>query len=302
MLLVLHPGGPPHSGQLWSAWNLEPFVMAGLLAATLIYARGLRAVRRRGGSRTLPRWRAASFGAGIAVLAVALISPLDALGEALFSAHMVQHLALMLLAAPLLVLGSPVYVAVFALPRSWRANKRDGAGTARRALRTVFAALARAVPHPLVAFLLQAIALAFWHVPSFYQAAVNSETVHAVQHTTYFATALLFWAALLDPARRLRLAYGAGMLYVFAASMQAGVLGALLAFSTRPWYTSHVRSAPEWGFTALEDQQVAGAIMWVPGGLIYVLALAALMLLWLRSAEARVHALERSGRVASHRA
>jgi cytochrome c oxidase assembly factor CtaG len=287
MIALLHPGGPPHPHELWRAWHADPLVVGPLLLAGFAYALGLRRLWRAGHGRGIPQWRARCFALGMAALVAALLSPIDALGEALFSAHMVQHLLLLVVAPPLLVLGAAGYAFVWALP--WRARRGwshvwHQRSPLRRAVRPLH--------HPLVAWVLQAIALTVWHVPMLYDAAVRLAWVHALEHASFLGAALLFWSSVLEPAPRLRPAFGAGLLGVFAAAMQGGALGALLTFGEQPWYAAHRETVAEWSLTAVQDQQIAGAIMWVPGGMAYVLALAVLMSLWLRAAERRVRAAE----------
>jgi putative membrane protein len=297
LVTLLHPDGALQPHDLWRTWNGDPLVIGALLSAGLGYVIGVRRLwSTSGGGRGLRAWQVASFGAALALLALALVSPLDALAGALFSAHMVQHLMLMLVVPPLLVLASPAYAWLWALPVTPR-KRVARLWTSSRALRR----LGDCAQRPLVAWTLQAAVLVLWHLPYFYDAAIRSESLHAIQHGSYLGAALLFWSALLEPARRLRHAHGAAILYVFAAAMQGGALGALLTFGTRPWYTSHLESVAAWSLTPIEDQQIAGAIMWVPGGLVYVIGLAALMLLWLRSAGTRVAATEQRGRAASRR-
>jgi putative membrane protein len=268
----------------------EPGALVSLIFVAALYVRGVRALWARAGrGRGVRVWQAAAFGGGLLAVLVALETPLDRLSEALFSAHMVQHLVLMLVAAPLLALGSPRLALAWSLPatRLWRL-----------------------IPgRPSVAFALHVVALWAWHVPSLYDAALANGAVHAAEHASFLATGVLFWWALLPaPGPRLaRLAapgtepstsvhvsarrgehagYGLGVLYVFGMALQSTVLGALLTFTRAPWYTSHLGSTAAWGLTALEDQQLAGVIMWVPGGLIYLVAALALFGRWLSAGAA----------------
>ena len=225
-----------------------------------------------------------AFAGGWLALHVALVSPLDASGKALFSAHMVQHLVLILIAAPLLVSGSPLIAFLWALPtrksrhtvgRWWR-----NAGSARAA----WAALSQ----PLLVWFLYAFFLWIWHLPSLYQAALDSQWIHDIEHLSFLGTALLFWWTLIQPAGPRRLSYGAGILFVFTTALHSSVLGALITFAQTILYPAYVSTVPAWGLTPLEDQQLAGLIMWIPPGVLYLLIALTLFALWLHAVEARV--------------
>jgi cytochrome c oxidase assembly factor CtaG len=287
--LLAHEGRPIEPHDLWSAWSWEPPVVAAMALAGWAYARGTRAVWRRAGvGRGVRRWQAGAFAGGLVALFVALISPLHALGEALFCAHMVQHLLLTLVAAPLLALGAPVVAFLWALPPAARR------ALARRWNRsTSWRGIGRSLTHPLTAWVVSALALWVWHLPFYYDAAVRLEAVHALEHVTFFLTALLFWWALVEPAGVFRRARGAALVYLFAAAMQSAILGALLTLAPRPWYTAHLDTTGAWGLSPLDDQQIAGGIMWVPANLVYLGALAVVLVTWLRDSERRVSRAER---------
>jgi putative membrane protein len=282
MLLTLLHGVYVLPGELWRAWTLDPWIVVPIVAAAALYVRGARAVWRAGGvGRGVRREDAAAFAAGLFFTAVALVSPLDALGGALFSAHMLQHVLLMLVAAPLLVLGRPLVAFVWALPPAWR--RRVGRAFARPRVRSAW----RGASHPASAWLLHALALWAWHAPGLYQATLRSNVVHFFQHACFFGTALLFWWGALAMGRRTQARHGFGMLYLFTTAVHSSVLGALLTFSLVLWYPDYAPRADAWGFTPLEDQQLGGLIMWVPAGIVYVLATLALAAAWLAAAEQR---------------
>jgi putative membrane protein len=274
------------TAELWTAWHPHAGVLLGLSAAGSLYAVGLtRLWRAVGRGRGVARWRAACYAAGIVALAVALASPLDALGEVLFWGHMVQHLVLIVVAAPLLVLGAPL------VPLLWVA---DGPGRrcigawwrrwpAARAVRAIAAVLTT----PLLAWLLHVGAVWAWHLPAAYEAALGDERIHALEHLSFLGTAVLFWWVVLQPAGRRRLSQGMAILYVVTAGMQGGLLGALLTFAGKPFYATQSAGAAAWGLTPLEDQQLAGLIMWLPAGLAYLAAAGALFVLWLQEPRAR---------------
>lgn len=268
----------PH--ELWRAWSFEPGVVLPLALAAGLYARGLRALwRQAGAGHGVRRWQAGAFAAGWLALAIALVSPLHEVGEALFSAHMAQHELLMAVAAPLLVLGRPVVPFLWGLPIGWRRSAGQWAATPP----------VRATWHlltlPSVAWTVHALAIWAWHAPRLYDAAVTSDLVHALQHASFLGSALLFWWALIH-GRSGRLRYGASVLYIFTTALHTTALGAVLSLATRPLYPVYAATAP-WGLTPLEDQQLAGLIMWVPAGIAYLIAALALMAGWLREAERR---------------
>ena len=275
-----HPGRAIEPHDLWSALSVEPLVVASLVLGAFAYGRGARALRRRAGARALPAWRLHAGAAAFVTLAVALISPVDALGGATFAGHMVQHLLLTMVAAPLLVAGDPGTACLWSVPLD--ARRRVGLAWRRaRGLRATW----RALVHPASAWTLHFVALVTWHVPTLYERAVRDDAVHALEHASFFLTALLFWWLVLAPRARQRLGAGPALAYLFAAALASTILGALITMATRPWYVVHARSALAWGLTALEDQQLAGLLMWVPAGLVYVGVAMAVGMRLLRGAE-----------------
>jgi cytochrome c oxidase assembly factor CtaG len=268
----------PHD--LWRAWNFEPAVVVGLLLAAWLYLRGVRALWRSAGpGRGIRHWESGAFAGGWIILLMALISPLDRLGGVLFSAHMAQHELLMAAAAPLLVLGRPLVLLVWAMPMTWRQTL--GGWAAVPPVRRAWDLLTL----PPIAWILHALAIWLWHVPAFFQAALADDRIHALQHVSFLGTGLLFWWALLR-GREGRLGRPAAVLYLFTTSVHTTVLGALLAFSPRVWYPLYASHAAAWGLTPLEDQQLAGMIMWVPAAMAYLIATLAIAASWLKETEA----------------
>jgi putative membrane protein len=273
--MMLHPGAPPAPHDLLRAWSFEPGVLLPLAAAGWLYVRGVRALWRGAGRGRGVRGReAAAFGLGWLALLIALVSPVHRWGEALFSAHMVQHELLMVLAAPLLVLGRPLVPWVWALPAAWR--RPVGRFTGARAFRAGW----EGITHPAVAWTLHAVTIWGWHLPVLFQATLRSEAVHALQHASFLGTGLLFWWTVLE-RRRGRLGWPGAVIALFTTAAHTGLLGALLTFSTRLWYPLYAPATAAWGLTPLEDQQLAGLIMWIPGGLAYLVAALALLASWL---------------------
>ncbi|MBW3623188.1 MAG: cytochrome c oxidase assembly protein [Armatimonadetes bacterium] len=276
-----HGEGLPDPGSWWREWNTQPMLLLMLAAVWGFYTRGALAVWSQAGvGRGIPTARAAAFGAGMAVLFLALVSPLDAMSAVLSSAHMVQHMLLMMVAAPLLAYGAPVPAFIWALPARWR---QPLAPWIRRA--EGWYAPGYRVWQPLAVWGLYALALWVWHMPALYQAALRDRLVHDAQHLVFLLTSLLFWGVLLDPLRRLRMSRGAGVLYLFTTCLHASALGIFLALSPRVWYVDYGATAPLWNLAPLEDQQLAGMIMWIPGCLLYALAATWLFALWLRETE-----------------
>jgi putative membrane protein len=277
-------GVSPAPRDLWTAWSADPAVLLGLVLAAALYARGLRRYWQRVGSgRGIARWQAVAYTAGLGAVAVALVSPLDALSTALFAAHMAQHLVLVQVAAPLLVLGAPLVPGLWAFgPATRRAIGRwwrHAPGP-----RAVW----RVVSQPLVVWVLFAGVLWGWHLPALYQAALVSAPIHAAEHASLLGAALLLWWTVLHPGRSGRLGYGAGVLYLFATGLHSGLLGAFLTFAPVPWYPSYAPTVAAWGLSPRDDQQLAGLLMWVPGGLLFVLAACGLLVAWLQATERAV--------------
>lgn len=249
-------------------------IAASLVAMAMAYGIGCR------NGPAQPAWQQSAFWLGWVALLGALLSPLHEMAEHLFSAHMVQHTILMTIAAPLIVLGRPVLVSLWALP----------AGMRRRVALHPLPSAARAVSEmpAVAAFVLHAIAIWFWHVPRLYDASVRFEWVHALQHLSFVLTAIVFWNAVLAPRTRAR-GLGQGVLLVFATALHTSVLGAMITLAQTPLYRVYTDGSAG-RLTPLEDQQLAGLIMWVPAGLLYTLAGAALLVAWLKESESR-HAL-----------
>ena len=269
----------------WHTWSFEPGVVLSLVALASFYAIGLRRLWRTVGVGSgISRVQAAAFACGWLALVVALVSPLDALSGALFAAHMAQHELLIVVAAPLIVLGAPAIALMWLLPPSPRKSVFEAI---RRP--TVLAAWA-AITAPATAWLLHAVALWMWHLPELYEAALEDGYMHAAQHISFFGTAALFWWGIAH-GRYGRLGYGVAVMYVFATALHSGVLGALLTFSQTPWYAAYAPASPDgrtWGFTALEDQQLAGLLMWVPASAVFVIVGVWFVAAWLRESERRV--------------
>lgn len=274
---------PLSAADLWGMWTWEPVLLLVLLGSAVLYGIGVQRIWASAGTgRGLACWQPVAFAAGWLTLSMALISPLDTLSSLLFSAHMVQHELLMVIAAPLLVLARPPVAWLWGLPRPWS----QGLGRWWREAAAVRAIWQR-LSAPLMAWSLHAAVLWAWHAPSLYQTAMRSTLVHNLQHVTFFGSALLFWWALLY-GRHGRQGYGFAVLAVFTTAVHSSVLGALLTASPVPWYQSHLATTATWNLTPLEDQHLAGLIMWVPAGMMYLVGALGLFAAWLSEAERRV--------------
>jgi putative membrane protein len=279
-ILGFHEGQPHNWHELGRSWSVEPVVVISLLLTAILFIAGLRRCK------SLRKWEALCFAGGWLALLVALVSPLHAWGRVLFSAHMSQHEVLMLVAAPLLVLGRPIVVFLWALPLNW--SRRIG----NLGKLTPINQLWRVITIPLVAWVLHAVALWTWHIPSLFEAVLHNEAVHTAQHLSFLISALLFWWALIHGSQG-AMGYGAAVLYLFTTSVHSGVLGALITVAGSVWYPSYAGLTTSWGLTPLEDQQLGGLIMWIPAGLVYVIAGLALFAGWLHEADRRAERRER---------
>ena len=267
-------------------WSLAPVIVLPLMLSAALYARGATKLRGRGRGLVLRRSEALSFVGGWLVVALALLSPLHDASEQLFSAHMVQHELLMAVAAPLLVLGRPMVAMLWGLPTGQR---YDVARFSRLPIvRTVWRAIAR----PFHAWLIHGVTIWLWHLPSLFEAALRSETVHAMQHACFVGSALLFWWSIIHGQRRA--ARGMAVVYLFTTAVHTGVLGALMTFSRAPWYAAYANNAAAWGLTPMADQQLAGLVMWIPASIAYLIAALTIMQRWLRDSEWMVLGHERA--------
>jgi putative membrane protein len=248
-----------------------------LMLAALMYVAGLLRLWPQTHARTQLRWRAVSFATGWVALLTALLSPLDQWASSSFAWHMVQHEVLMLVAAPLLVIGRGLPTFLWALPHD--ARLALGRATKQNWLRASWNGLMS----PLSAWTLHAAALWLWHVPAFFNAAVTQSGIHDWQHASFLGTALIFWHALLR--KSVRASRGLALVYLFTTTIHTGVLGAFLTFAPRVLYATFDAGLRDRATTALEDQQLGGLIMWVPGSIVYVTVALLLAAQWLRSLE-----------------
>jgi cytochrome c oxidase assembly factor CtaG len=261
-------------------WGIEPWTLGLIALAAAGYVLGVRRLGRRRLRRVLGPSRRIAFALGLVALGIALVSPLDALAERMFAAHMLQHLILMLVVPPLLVWARPGIALLWAFPL----GARRAIGQAWTQAPGVSGGFAQLM-HPLVVYILASVAFWFWHLPGPYDAALSSELIHVAEHVCLLVTSLAFWTIVLEPYGTRRLGYAATFAFVATFALQNGLLGALLTFAARPLYYAHASLVI--GLTALEDQQLAGLLMWIPASAIQLAALLALCIAGMRHAEAR---------------
>jgi len=247
-----------------SSWSWEPLTLLVLIAAAGLYGFGLNYCRRQHGAGSTKPGQVWYFAAGLFTLFIALQSPIDTFSGQLFSMHMAQHLLMTLAAPPLLLLGTPGCLLTPFI--NWHPR-----------IRNVLASLTSAA----AAFLLFNGTLALWHIPFFYEATLQNSLVHELEHALFFWTALLSWWPLLSPVPALpRLSYPAQILYIFMMVIPGAILGAWLVFADRVLYPSYAAVPSLWNMTALEDQQLGGLLMMVPGKMIYFTALTIIFFRW----------------------
>jgi putative membrane protein len=246
-------------------WNWDPGLVFGLVMQAIVYLACVGPLRRYfPGSASVSQVRIQTFLLGVLILFFALVSPLHTLGDQyLLSAHMVQHLLITLVAPPLLLVGTPRWLF-------------------RPLLRLPFApTIGRFITSLLVAFLAFNIVFAAWHVPAFYDLALQYEWVHAAEHISFIVTATLTWWPIFSPMDEFPApAPPVQCLYLFFQSLPPTVVGALITFSGDVLYPTYANAPRVWGLSALADQQIAGLIMWFPGGLVFFGVLTVIFLRW----------------------
>ncbi len=254
-------------------WTFTPSVIVSTVLAALIYVRGLRTLRRRGRlRRTVTILHESYFALGLLAVAAALLSPIDSLSNDLLSVHMVQHFLLLMVAPPLLLLGKPIPVLVVGAPRGlvrWVA--------ARHARVTWFRRLTDILTSPFFAWPLFAGVVLGWHVPTLFDAALQDENLHVLEHACFFAAALPFWWVILQPyPGKPQLSYAWRFLYVLLATIPESALGFIIILAGSPVYAYYTRVPRLWGMSVLDDQVLAGNIMMDGGDAVLGIAL-----LWL---------------------
>ena len=264
----------------WTAWHGHPSVIIGLLALTGAYLLGVGPLRHRyGWAERAGAGQVTIFLTGVLVLFVALLSPIHELGDNyLFSAHMVQHLLLISVVCPLLLLGTPAWLLrpVLRYPQVMR--------------------VARTLTLPVVAFILFNVVFAFWHLPALYDLALRERSIHILEHLMFLGAGVIMWWPVLSPLPELpRSPYIVQMLYLFLQPTVPSILGAIITFSDGTLYEWYAEAPRIWGITAHADQQIGGLIMWIPGGLAFLLTMIVIFLIWASKEESQAQRNMRSG-------
>ncbi len=268
------PIDPPTISSLILGWHLEPAVAVPLALAALGWLTLVRRVRRLHPEHPVAAARSLAFFGGLVAIAVALMSGIETYDTTLFSVHMVQHLLLVLVAAPLLALAAPITQ----LLRAASPRVRN-----RVLLPVLHSSVVSAISHPVVAWL--AFALVLWgsHFSPLFNAALEDRAAHDLEHGLYLAAALLFWWPVvgLDPSPR-RMGYPARALYLLLQLPLNSFLGMAILFAQAPLYQHYATLGAPYGITALDDQQTAGGIMWLGGDIVFIGALLILVGVWMR--------------------
>jgi cytochrome c oxidase assembly factor CtaG len=252
-------------------WNWEPSILIGTVLVVGLYLYAIGPLRRRYyPDEQVKTGQTVSFLLGMLFMFLALVSPLDELGDSyLFSAHMVQHLVLTIVGPPLLVIGTPAW---FLKPIV--RNK-------------IAFRIAKALTYPAVAFVLYNADFWLWHAPPLYNATLENQNIHVLEHLTFIAFGILYWWPIFSPSKDLpRLSIGGQVLYLFLSGMPSVLLGAGLTFSP-PLYAPYIAAPRVWGISAATDQQLGGLIMWVPVSIAYIVIMSILFIRWMQQQEAK---------------
>jgi putative membrane protein len=238
-----------------NAWDWEPSVVAGCAGLAIGYI----AIVRWRSPRRMPY-----FLAGVALLLLDLVSPIDTLADRyLFSAHIIQHFLPALVIPPLMLLGTPHWLAAAALQR------------------TVPARLERALGHPPVSWLLGVGTMLVWHFPALFNAALANDTLHIVQHLCFLITGTIFWWPILSPLEERHLQPLSAVTYLFGACVCCSLLGAFLTFGPIGFYPAYLNPPKRiWGLDPKSDQQLGGMLMWVPGCFVYLSGILSIVIRW----------------------
>lgn len=273
-------------------WRLE--VLIPLVVAGVVYFWGWRRLRLKGRqpgarpSRLANGWRLAAYWVGLILIGLALLSPIDVLAGQLFFMHMIQHLLLVMIAPPLLMLANPMPFLLWGLPTRLRrragqllSNVLHRKSASRKYMRTLTS--------PGLSWMLFIVFLIGWHDPSLYNAALRSDLLHDVEHLTFFGSAMLFWWHVVGagPTIHKRFTRAARVMYVIAAIPPNMLTGIVIAFAGQVIYTYYLSVPRLWDIDALGDQTIGGVIMWIPGSMMYIIAVLILTARWLQGEESK---------------
>lgn len=269
--------GPPDASTLLTGWSFDAAVWLPLLLAAFGYGLAMRQVNRRHPGNRVPRRRAVYWFLGLAVLVLALQSPIERYATALFSDHMLQHLLLAMVAAPLLALGGPITLLLRVAPSSVRKGMLIPALHSRPV---------RMLSHPALAWVLFTGFMFASHFSPLFEAALEDAGVHYLEHGLYLGTAMLFWwpAVGVDPSFW-RLRHGGRLLYLGLGMPWSSFLGLAIFSANEVLYQHYATIQRPWGWTALEDQQWAGGFMWAGGDAVFLIALVLALAGWLKAEE-----------------
>jgi len=263
--VAAHDSGPLAPYELARAWRRDPLLLLGLVSVGWLYSQGVKTLWWRAGvGQGISHWQALAFNGGLTVLLLAFVSPLGALSDYLFAAHMAQHLLLLVVAAPLLVLGSAPQALVWAFPQSWR--RRLAYWWSRQIdLHVAW----RFLTQPRVTWGVHLGMLWVWQIPYMYKVALQDPVVHTVQHGVFLGVALLFWGLLLRTSRN-DLPTAAGLQFIFTTALCSALLSIGIAFSPLLWHSGYTTTTTYWSLTPLADQRLAGLILGVTMVTVYL--------------------------------
>src|SRR6185295_1940169 len=248
------------------SWTLDPTLIFLIALIGLIYVRGWLMLRRQMSER-FNTFQPVAFFAGLTGIFLAVSSPLDAFANLLLTAHMIQHLLLMMVAPPLLLFSDPFLPLLRGLP-----TKVSKHGFGPFLAWKTLSSLGRRLTHPIVCWVAFVSATIGWHLPPMYELALHSQAIHAVEHAFFLATGILFWWPVIQPwPSRAQWPRWTMIPYLFLADFQNTALSAYLIFCDRVVYPTYAAAPRLPGMSALEDQAAAGAIMWVPGSLVFLI-------------------------------
>lgn len=260
----------PVLSALLLSWDWRPEILAVLFLAGSLYTRGWWRIRSRQTKqqRLATGWRLAAYLGGLAILVVALMSPIDVMGGQLFFMHMIQHLLVVMITPPLLLIANPLPFFLWGLPPGLRRSVGRLLNRESRFRRALHALTA-----PGMVWMAFVAVFLGWHDPNAYNAALRSDVVHDLEHLTFFATAMLFWWHVVGAGPRLRsLSRGLRLAYVLATVPVNMAAGVTIAFASQPIYTYYTAVPRPWEMTVMQDQMVGGVIMWIPGSMMFLLA------------------------------
>ncbi len=259
----------PTLSVLLLSWAWRPEIMVTLGLAAALHLAGRWRLKQRGGTRLVSPWRSVAYLSGLAVLWVALMSPIDVLSGQFFYMHMIQHLMLVMVAPPLLLIADPMPIMLWGLPSGLRLEVgrwlRPDAG---------FRRVLRSLTTPGLVWLYTVVALVAWHEPNAYNVTLVSDLIHDLEHLTFFGTAMLFWWHVIGAAPHIhrRLSRGVRIGYVLSVVPATALTGIAISFSGKPIYHYYATVPRPGRMTVMQDQMLGGVLMWIPGSMMYIIA------------------------------